>query len=131
MVRTEPLCATATAGSAHKRRPELARSQQAVAVGGAPEEPPFDADEPFLGVAAGGSFIAAQRWSRAVGDGRSRQHLGADLCRCTRLRSSEASLRPEEAAESEFIADVAKRQPRLFAHWRWGLRPDGWTMGAR
>jgi hypothetical protein len=30
-----------------------------------------------------------------------------------------------------FIGDVARRQPGLFAHWRWGLRPDGWTMGAR
>jgi hypothetical protein len=24
-----------------------------------------------------------------------------------------------------------RRQPDLFAHWRFGVRPDGWTMGAR
>lgn len=29
-----------------------------------------------------------------------------------------------------FLADVARRQPGLFAHWRFGVRPDGWTMGA-
>jgi RNA-directed DNA polymerase len=28
------------------------------------------------------------------------------------------------------IAEVARRQPNLFAHWRFGVRPDGWTMGA-
>jgi hypothetical protein len=27
--------------------------------------------------------------------------------------------------------DVFRRQPGLFAHWRFGVRPDGWTMGAR
>jgi RNA-directed DNA polymerase len=30
-----------------------------------------------------------------------------------------------------FLASVARRDPDLFAHWRVGLRPDGWTMGAR
>lgn len=29
-----------------------------------------------------------------------------------------------------FIADVARRQPDLFAHWRVGVRPSGWAMGA-
>lgn len=29
-----------------------------------------------------------------------------------------------------FLADVARRQPNLFAHWRLGVRPSGWTMGA-
>lgn len=29
-----------------------------------------------------------------------------------------------------FLVDVARRQPRLFAHWRIGVYPDGWTMGA-
>ncbi len=28
------------------------------------------------------------------------------------------------------LANVARRSPRLFAHWRIGLKPDGWTMGA-
>jgi RNA-directed DNA polymerase len=30
-----------------------------------------------------------------------------------------------------FLVDVFRRQPGLFAHWRFGVRPDGWTMGAR
>jgi len=30
----------------------------------------------------------------------------------------------------EFVAHVARREPNLFAHWRFGLRPDGWAMGA-
>jgi transcriptional regulator with XRE-family HTH domain len=30
-----------------------------------------------------------------------------------------------------FLVDVFRRQPSLFAHWRFGVRPDGWTMGAR
>jgi RNA-directed DNA polymerase len=29
-----------------------------------------------------------------------------------------------------WLARVARREPRLFAHWRLGVRPDGWTMGA-
>ena len=31
----------------------------------------------------------------------------------------------------EFVANVARREPNLFAHWRFGLRPGGWAMGAR
>ena len=30
-----------------------------------------------------------------------------------------------------WLARVARREPTLFAHWRLGVRPDGWTMGAR
>jgi len=40
-------------------------------------------------------------------------------------------LRRHKTRARQFIADVARRQPYLFAHWRWGVRPDGWTMGAR
>jgi RNA-directed DNA polymerase len=40
-------------------------------------------------------------------------------------------LRRHRTGARRFIADVARRQPGLFAHWRWGVRPDGWTMGAR
>jgi RNA-directed DNA polymerase len=40
-------------------------------------------------------------------------------------------LRRHKTRAIRFIADVARRQPGLFAHWRWGVRPDGWTMGAR
>jgi RNA-directed DNA polymerase len=40
-------------------------------------------------------------------------------------------LRRHRTRATRFIADVARRQPNLFAHWRWGVRPEGWTMGAR
>jgi len=30
-----------------------------------------------------------------------------------------------------WLASVARREPSLFAHWRVGVRPDGWTVGAR
>jgi Group II intron, maturase-specific domain len=40
-------------------------------------------------------------------------------------------LRRHRGRARRFIADVARRQPGLFAHWRFGVRPDGWTMGAR
>ncbi len=31
----------------------------------------------------------------------------------------------------KWLASVARREPGLFAHWRVGVRPDGWTVGAR
>jgi len=31
----------------------------------------------------------------------------------------------------EWLARVSRREPGLFAHWRIGVRPDGWTVGAR
>lgn len=40
-------------------------------------------------------------------------------------------LRRHPARARRFLAQVARREPNLFAHWRIGLRPDGWTMGAR
>jgi RNA-directed DNA polymerase len=40
-------------------------------------------------------------------------------------------LRRRRGWARRLIADVARRQPSLFAHWRFGVRPDGWTMGAR
>ena len=30
----------------------------------------------------------------------------------------------------QWLVRVARREPQLFAHWRLGVRPDGWTMGA-
>jgi RNA-directed DNA polymerase len=30
----------------------------------------------------------------------------------------------------KWLAAVARRAPGLFAHWRVGVRPDGWTVGA-
>ena len=34
------------------------------------------------------------------------------------------------ARARSFLADVARRDPGLFAHWRLGVRPNGWAMGA-
>ena len=45
-------------------------------------------------------------------------------CKYKRLRRYPAKAR-------RFLVDVFLRQPGLFAHWRFGTRPDGWTMGAR
>ena len=45
-------------------------------------------------------------------------------CKYKRLRRHPAKAR-------RFLVDVFRRQPDLFAHWRFGVRPDGWTMGAR
>jgi RNA-directed DNA polymerase len=45
-------------------------------------------------------------------------------CKYKRLRRYPAKAR-------RFLVDVFRRQPDLFAHWRFGARPDGWTMGAR
>ena len=39
-------------------------------------------------------------------------------------------LRRHRHRAQEFVANVARREPNLFAHWRLGLRPDGWAMGA-
>ena len=39
-------------------------------------------------------------------------------------------LRRRERRAKELLARAAKRFPALFAHWRFGLKPDGWTMGA-
>jgi RNA-directed DNA polymerase len=40
-------------------------------------------------------------------------------------------LRCRPVKARRFLADVARREPSLFAHWRFGVQPDGWTMGAR
>jgi RNA-directed DNA polymerase len=39
-------------------------------------------------------------------------------------------LRRYPAKARRFLAKVYRREPNLFAHWRFGARPDGWTMGA-
>jgi RNA-directed DNA polymerase len=39
-------------------------------------------------------------------------------------------LRSHPAKARRFLAEVYRREPDLFAHWRFGARPDGWTMGA-
>jgi RNA-directed DNA polymerase len=39
-------------------------------------------------------------------------------------------LRRREQRVRELLAKASRQSPRLFAHWRAGLKPDGWTMGA-
>ena len=39
-------------------------------------------------------------------------------------------LRRREQRARELMAEASRRSPRLFAHWRVGLKPGGWTMGA-
>jgi RNA-directed DNA polymerase len=39
-------------------------------------------------------------------------------------------LRRRERRAGELLAKASRQSPRLFAHWRFGLKPDGWTMGA-
>ena len=39
-------------------------------------------------------------------------------------------LRRRERRAMAWLAEVARRTPGLFAHWRFGARPDGWAMGA-
>src|SRR5262245_38123107 len=39
-------------------------------------------------------------------------------------------LRGHEARARDFVATVGRREPHLFAHWRIGVRPDGWVTGA-
>jgi RNA-directed DNA polymerase len=39
-------------------------------------------------------------------------------------------LRNKERRAMAWLAEIARRSPRLFAHWRLGARPDGWAMGA-
>jgi RNA-directed DNA polymerase len=39
-------------------------------------------------------------------------------------------LKRRERRAMHWLAEVASRAPGLFTHWRFGLRPDGWAMGA-
>jgi RNA-directed DNA polymerase len=39
-------------------------------------------------------------------------------------------LRRRERRAMAWLAEIARRSPNLFAHWRFGIRPDGWAMGA-
>ena len=57
------------------------------------------------------------------------RHLNEILVRWAMKKYKRLRRRPGRARR--LIADVARRQPGLFAHWRFGVRPDGWTMGAR
>ena len=57
------------------------------------------------------------------------RHLNETLVRWAMRKYKR--LRRHRSRARRFIADVTRRQPGLFAHWRFGVRPDGWTMGAR
>jgi RNA-directed DNA polymerase len=39
-------------------------------------------------------------------------------------------LRRREKRAGELLAEASRRSPQLFTHWRIGLKPGGWTMGA-
>ena len=39
-------------------------------------------------------------------------------------------LHRREQRARELLAEASRRSPRMFAHWRIGLRPAGWTTGA-
>ena len=39
-------------------------------------------------------------------------------------------LKRRERRAMTWLAEIARRSPHLFAHWRLGARPDGWAMGA-
>ena len=39
-------------------------------------------------------------------------------------------LRGHYRRAASWLVSVARRSPRLFAHWRAGVLPDGWTVGA-
>jgi RNA-directed DNA polymerase len=60
---------------------------------------------------------------------RSLRLINAYLVRWAMWKYKRLRRRPAQAWQ--LLANVARREPDLFAHWRLGLRPDGWTMGAR
>src|SRR5699024_201470 len=53
------------------------------------------------------------------------EHLVRWACRKYKQR-----LRNRERRAMAWLAEIARRHPRLFAHWRLGAHPDGWAMGA-
>jgi RNA-directed DNA polymerase len=56
------------------------------------------------------------------------RRLNAHLVRWTCQKYQR--LRNKERRAMAWLAEIAQRSPRLFAHWRLGARPDGWAMGA-
>jgi RNA-directed DNA polymerase len=52
------------------------------------------------------------------------QHLMRWACRKYKR------LRRRERRAMGWLAEIARRSSQLFAHWRFGARPDGWAMGA-
>jgi RNA-directed DNA polymerase len=56
------------------------------------------------------------------------RRLNAHLVRWTCQKYQR--LRNKERRAMAWLAEIARRSPQLFAHWRLGARPDGWAMGA-
>ena len=57
------------------------------------------------------------------------QRINEYLARWASQKYKRLKARPARA--NRFLANVARREPDLFAHWKIGQRPIGWTMGAR
>jgi RNA-directed DNA polymerase len=56
------------------------------------------------------------------------RHIDRYLVRWARRKYRR--LRIHKRRAYSFLVDVARREPNLFAHWRFGLRPGGWVTGA-
>jgi len=56
------------------------------------------------------------------------RHLNHDLVIWARKKYKR--LRAGSRRARRWIARIAQREPNLFAHWRFGVRPDGWATGA-
>ena len=61
---------------------------------------------------------------------RSSRHINAYLVRWAQCQVQAAAPPPRPRRAGSWPTSF-RRQPGLFAHWRFGVRPDGWTMGAR
>jgi RNA-directed DNA polymerase len=57
------------------------------------------------------------------------RHINEYLNRWAQRKYKRLRRAPRRA--TRFLVSVAEREPSMFAHWRFGLRPDGWAMGAR
>jgi len=56
------------------------------------------------------------------------QRINEHLVRWACRKYKRCRRRPRRARS--IFAEIARRNPNLFAHWRIGIRPSGWTMGA-
>jgi len=56
------------------------------------------------------------------------KHLNHDLVVWARKKYKR--MRHGNHRAKKWIAQIARRDPSLFAHWRFGVMPDGWAMGA-
>jgi RNA-directed DNA polymerase len=56
------------------------------------------------------------------------RRINDDLVRWAKNKYKRLRGHPRRA--KRWLVRVAKREPKLFAHWRLGVHPAGWTMGA-